>query len=109
MTKTLIELRADFQHLRRWRKSVEQAQSFTFKAVITIIVTGFVGAVWLGSRSCSVNDPRNFGCDYSGLVSRAHHSLLRAVAQYGEAAVESWARASGISDKDIEQAKRCLR
>jgi hypothetical protein len=45
-----IELRADFQHLRRWRKSVEQAQSYTFKAVITIIVTGFVGAVWLGIK-----------------------------------------------------------
>jgi hypothetical protein len=44
------ELRADLQHLRRWRKSVEQAQSYTFKAVITIIVSGFVGAVWLGVR-----------------------------------------------------------
>ena len=44
------ELRADFQHLRRWRKSVEQAQSFTFKAAISIIVTGFVGAVWLGVK-----------------------------------------------------------
>jgi hypothetical protein len=45
-----IELKADFSHLRRWRKSVEQAQSYTFKAVITIIVTGFVGAVWLGFK-----------------------------------------------------------
>src|ERR1700716_4664313 len=44
------ELRADFQHLRRWRKSVEQAQSYTFKAVITVIVTGLVGAVWLGVK-----------------------------------------------------------
>ena len=44
------EVRADFQHLRRWRKSVEQAQSYTFKAVITVIVTGFVGAVWLGIK-----------------------------------------------------------
>ena len=44
------ELRADFQHLRRWRKSVEQAQSYTFKAVITVIVAGFVGAVWLGVK-----------------------------------------------------------
>jgi ABC-type transporter Mla maintaining outer membrane lipid asymmetry permease subunit MlaE len=43
-------LRADFQHLRRWRESVEQAQSYTFKAVITIIVTGFLGAVWLGIK-----------------------------------------------------------
>jgi hypothetical protein len=42
------ELRTDLQHLRRWRKSVEQAQSYMVKAVITIIVTGFVGAVWLG-------------------------------------------------------------
>ncbi len=44
------ELRADLQHLRRWRKSVEQAQSYTFKAVITVIVTGFVGAVRLGFK-----------------------------------------------------------
>jgi hypothetical protein len=44
------ELRADFQHLRRWRRSVEQAQSYTFKAVITVIVTGFLGAVWLGIK-----------------------------------------------------------
>jgi hypothetical protein len=43
-------MRADFQHLRRWRKSVEQAQSYTFKAVITIIAAGFVGAVWLGIK-----------------------------------------------------------
>ena len=50
MARLPTELRADFQHLRRWRKSVEQAQSYTFKAVITIIVSGFVGAVWLGVK-----------------------------------------------------------
>ncbi|TFV30910.1 hypothetical protein E4K66_32460 [Bradyrhizobium frederickii] len=44
------ELRADFQHLRRWRKSLEQAQSYTFKAVITVIATGLMGAVWLGVK-----------------------------------------------------------
>lgn len=44
------ELRADFEHLRRWRKSVEQAQSYTFKAVITVIATGLMGAVWLGVK-----------------------------------------------------------
>jgi hypothetical protein len=44
------ELRADFQHLRRWRKSIEQAQSYTFKAMITVIVTGLVGAIWLGIK-----------------------------------------------------------
>jgi hypothetical protein len=45
------ELRADLQHLRRWRSSVEQAQSYTFKAVITVIATGLVGAIWLGVKA----------------------------------------------------------
>ncbi|MGY3616615.1 hypothetical protein ACVJGD_002811 [Bradyrhizobium sp. USDA 10063] len=45
------ELRADFQHLRRWRRSVEQAQSYTFKAVITVIATGLLGAIWLGVKA----------------------------------------------------------
>ena len=45
------ELRADFSHLRRWRKSVEQAQGFTVKAVITVLVSGFLGALWLGFKA----------------------------------------------------------
>jgi len=36
-------------------------------------------------------------------------AVKRAVAQYGEAAVESWARSKGISDQEIQKAKRCLR
>jgi hypothetical protein len=36
-------------------------------------------------------------------------AVRKAVAQYGEAAVEAWARAKGISDKEIEKARRCLR
>jgi hypothetical protein len=36
-------------------------------------------------------------------------AVKKAVAQYGVVAVESWARAKGFSDKEIEQAKRCLR
>jgi hypothetical protein len=44
------ELRADLQHLRRWRRSVEQAQSYIFKAVITVIATGLMGTVWLGVK-----------------------------------------------------------
>jgi len=35
--------------------------------------------------------------------------VRQAVARYGEAAVESWARAKGLSGKEIEQARRCLR
>jgi hypothetical protein len=45
------ELKADFSHLRRWRKSVEQAQSYTFRAVITVIIGGFVGALWMGIKA----------------------------------------------------------
>jgi hypothetical protein len=47
----LLPMRSDFQHLRRWRISVEQAQGFTFKAVISVIVAGFLGAVWLGIKA----------------------------------------------------------
>ncbi len=45
------EMRADFQHLRRWRKSVEQAQSYTFKTIIAVIVSGLVGALFLGIKA----------------------------------------------------------
>jgi hypothetical protein len=45
------EINADLRHLRKWRKSVEQAQSVTFKVAITVIVTGFLGAVWMGFKA----------------------------------------------------------
>jgi hypothetical protein len=45
------ELRADFQHLRKWRKSIEQTQTYAFKTIVTVLVTGFVGAVWLGIKT----------------------------------------------------------
>jgi hypothetical protein len=44
------ELRADLQHLRRWRRSVEQAQSYTLKAVITVVATGLMGVVGLSLK-----------------------------------------------------------
>jgi hypothetical protein len=48
------------------------------------------------------------------LVSFPAHAIpcwvvKKAVAQYGEAAVEAWARAKGISDKEIEKARKCLK
>ena len=45
------EIRKDFSHLRRWRLSVEQAQTFTFKAAITVLVTGILGVLWLGIKA----------------------------------------------------------
>ncbi len=44
------EMRADFQHLRRWRKSAEQVQGFAWRAAIGVLVTGFMGAFWLGFK-----------------------------------------------------------
>lgn len=46
-----LELRADFQHLRRWRKSVEQTQTYAFKTIVTVIVGGVLGALWLGFKA----------------------------------------------------------
>lgn len=45
------EIRADFKHLRRWRKSVEQAQGYGLKAIVTVIVGGIIGAFWLGFKT----------------------------------------------------------
>jgi hypothetical protein len=33
--------------------------------------------------------------------------VKKTVAQYGEAVVETWARSKGVSDKEIEKARRC--
>jgi len=44
------EIRADLDCLRRWRKNIEQAYSYGFKVAIATIVTGFIGAVWLGTK-----------------------------------------------------------
>jgi hypothetical protein len=35
--------------------------------------------------------------------------VKRAVARYGETAVESWARSKGVTDKQIEKARQCLK
>ena len=36
-------------------------------------------------------------------------AVRKAVAQYGEATVEAWARSKGIPEWEIEKARRCLR
>ncbi len=45
-----LELKADFSYLRRFRKSAEQIQSYTWKAIVTVVVGAFLGAVWLGIK-----------------------------------------------------------
>lgn len=46
-----IDIRLDFQHLRKWRKSVEQVERVGWGAVATVIVTGLLGALWLGIKA----------------------------------------------------------
>jgi len=46
-----VELKADFSHLRRWRKSVEQTQTYAFKTVVTVLVGGLLGVIWLGIKT----------------------------------------------------------
>lgn len=45
-----LELRADFVHLRKWRKSGEAIGDYGIKAVVTVLVTGFLGLIWLGIK-----------------------------------------------------------
>lgn len=46
-----IEMRADFIHLRKWRRASEQASGITFKVIVTVVVTGLLGAFWLGFKT----------------------------------------------------------
>lgn len=45
------ELKADFVHLRKWRKSVDAATTLTFKVIVGTIVTGFLAALWVGLKA----------------------------------------------------------
>lgn len=45
-----VELRRDFQHLRRWRKSYEQVERVGWTAAIGVVVTGLLAALWAGVK-----------------------------------------------------------
>lgn len=42
---------ADMRHIRRWRLSTEKAVSVSFLTAITVLTTGFLGAMWLGFKT----------------------------------------------------------
>lgn len=44
------EIRADFTHLRRWRKASEQVQRVGIVTAIGIIMTGVLGMLWAGFK-----------------------------------------------------------
>jgi hypothetical protein len=45
------ELKKDFVHLRKWRKSVDAGTGLAFKVIIGTLVSGFLAAVWLGIKA----------------------------------------------------------
>lgn len=45
------ELKKDFTHLRKWRKSVDAGTGLAFKVVVGTLVSGFLAAVWLGIKA----------------------------------------------------------
>lgn len=81
--------------------------------MITFTVTGFVGAVWLGLKVLLGRylSPLLVTVLLGPLPAHAIPCwmLKQAVAQYGAAAVEAWARANDVSDKAIQKVKRCFR
>lgn len=46
-----LEIKADFQHLRRSRQAYELVQKTGLKAAITVVITATLGALWLGATS----------------------------------------------------------
>lgn len=44
------DFQSDMAHVRSWRESMEAAKSRSFLAIIGIITTGAVGALWIGLK-----------------------------------------------------------
>jgi hypothetical protein len=45
------EVQKDFAHLRKWRVSVESATSTGMLTVLGVLITGALGALWMGLLS----------------------------------------------------------
>lgn len=43
----ILEMQADFLHLRRWRQSTETVKKRALLTAISVIVTGTLGYLWL--------------------------------------------------------------
>ena len=69
------EIRADFQHLRSWRKSVELVQTTSFKTAVGILVTGTLAALWLGIQAHQHTFPRRLQVSLATKFSGARTSV----------------------------------
>jgi hypothetical protein len=46
----LIEMQADFQHVRKWRRSVETVQRQGLLTAVGVLVTGGIGALYMAFK-----------------------------------------------------------
>jgi len=46
-----MEMQKDFQHLREWRVTMEQAKSKSVMATIGFLVAGMVALIWMGVKT----------------------------------------------------------
>lgn len=47
-THDALQTQRDMAHLRKWRLAVDQASSTSFKVVVTTLMAGVLGILWLG-------------------------------------------------------------
>lgn len=46
-----VEMQKDMAHLRAWRKSVSEVKTKSMVTVLTILIAGTLGAIWLGMKT----------------------------------------------------------
>lgn len=46
-----MEMQKDFQHLREWRITMEQAKSKSVMATVGFLIAGLVALIWLGIKT----------------------------------------------------------
>lgn len=51
-----LEMQRDFQHLREWRVAVADVRSKSTLALLGILISGALGALWLGFKAL-INQP----------------------------------------------------
>lgn len=54
-TSSPIEMQRDFQHLRDWRMAQEVIRRKGYMTLMGILVTGFVGLLWVGFKDVILN------------------------------------------------------
>lgn len=46
-----LEMQKDMQHLREWRKSMENVKSKAVITTLTVLLSGLLAAIWLGFKA----------------------------------------------------------